>query len=385
MKIVIATTTGFHLRRLATFLAVCASAEVDLRYFSYMPRFRLRQEGIPDDVATSLFASLLPLSALALVRQFPHLRAWATEALFGATDTAIARRLQPCDVFIGLSSMAVRSAEEAKRRYGAKVIIERGSRHVLSQDELVRAGGGKGLSRSWIDRELAGYAAADYVTVLSSHAAASFVERGFPRERLFVNPLGVDLSQFRPTPRPSGPPKLIFVGAWSTRKGVDLLDTAMGRRPEWLLTHVGPLDDVPPSLQPNVSHVGTMRHPELARAFAEHHVLVLPSREDGFGMVLLEGLAAGLPVVATDMTGGPDIRERLENPSMVEICRAGDASSLLTALDAQITREANLAPDRQRLSATDCATFSWDAYGQRYLAFLSTLTSELEVSSETRA
>ncbi|WJH39668.1 hypothetical protein N7E02_23345 [Aliirhizobium terrae] len=196
MRVVIATTTGFHLRRIATELF---ERQIETRYFSYMPRFRLRREGIPDQHSTSLFRPLLPTSFNALNRRLPRLQEKAVEALFARTDDYVARHLPPCDIFIGLSAMAIRCAEAA-RRQGATVIIERGSRHVISQNALLVEGGGAALSRHYMEREMASYAAADYISLLSGHAVQSFVDQGFDRDRLFLNPLGVDLDTFPPRP-----------------------------------------------------------------------------------------------------------------------------------------------------------------------------------------
>lgn len=371
MRVVIATTTGFHLRRMAVHLA--GASDIDLRYISSMPRFRMRRDGIADSVSTSLFLPLLPTSFFALNRRMPHLQARAVEAMLVRTDAHIARHLPPCDIFIGLSGMAVRSAEAARQRYGAHVVIERGSRHVLSQDALIQAGGGKALSPLYIERELASYAAADTISLLSSHAVQSFVDSGFNRERLHLNPLGVDLDAFSPSPRPEGPPRLLFVGQWSRRKGVDLLLQAMARRPDWHLTHAGMATDMPLPALPNVTSVGHCNHGRLAQLMRSHHVLVLPSREDGFGMVLLEALASGLPVVASDMTGAPDIKAAIGDKQQVEIHAAGDAGALLEALERAVAREACGDPERQRLAPHDRQHFGWAAYGDRSLAFLRSL------------
>ncbi|TNJ40969.1 glycosyltransferase [Phaeobacter sp. B1627] len=372
MKVVIGTTTGFHLRRLAVEMN---RAGVDLSYFSSMPRFRLRRDGLAAPWAVSLFPKLLPDSALALARQLPQpIQMRATERMLARVDEALARQMVPADIFIGLSSMAVRSAARA-RELGAKVIIERGSRHVLSQNDILVQGGAKPLSQLYIERELASYDAADIVTVLSSHAAESFLEQGFPREKLFVCPLGVDLKAFMPSPRPTGRLKLLFVGQWSLRKGVDTLVTAVRQRPDWKLTHVGSMADAPFPQGDQFQSLGHRDHGGLAEVMHTHHILVLPSREDGFGMVLLEALAAGRPVVASHMTGGPDIREMITTPDWVELVAPGDANDLLRGLEVMADREATLEGDKNRslLEPADLDRLSWSGYAQRYMDFLGIL------------
>ena len=371
MKTVIATTTRFHLQRLAVELA--ARGE-ELSYLSYTPKFRMRRDGLEANWARSLFMPLLPISAFALMRKLPW-QMQAVEAMLARTDDYLAHCLPPSDIFIGLSSMAVRSAARA-RELGAKVIIERGSRHVLSQNRLVSQDCGKPLSPGYIARELASYEQADIITVLSEHAAESFVEEGYPRERIFICPLGVDFRRFVPTPRPPGALRLLFVGGWSHQKGCDLLVKAVERRKDWHLTHVGMLSGAQfPHNNPRFVSLGHRNHAQLAQVMAEQHILVLPSRQDGFGMVLLEALAAGLPVVASRMTGGPDIRAVLENPEWVEIVEPGDANDLLRGLDNMATREERTQTSglRQRLTERDQNFFSWHGYAGRYLTFLKQL------------
>lgn len=372
MKVSIGTTTGFHLRRLAVELH---ASGVDTRYFSAMPNFRMRRDGLSPDMSESLFWSLVPISALALMRYLPgNFQTRAVQARFRAVDDLLTNRLQPCDVFVGLSAMAVRSARRA-RELGAKVIIERGSRHVLSQQHLLTVEGGCGLNKDYIARELAGYAEADIITVLSAHAADSFVEQGFDRSRVFVCPPGVDLSVFKPTPRPAGATRFLFVGGWSYQKGVDLLIQAIRHRPEWTLTHVGDIVDVDFPDDPQFRSFGHRNHFGLSQVMADHHVLVLPSRQDGFGMVLLEALAAGLPVVASSMTGGPDIRGMIDDKDHVGIARAGDLEDLVLNLETMADRESNTSVDRHRLSPSDREAFGWRNYGMRYRRFLEGLVA----------
>ena len=372
MRIVIATTTGFHLRRLAKELH---DSGLNTRYISYAPRQRLRRDGMGKEWSTSLFVPLLPGSFAAQFRYLPRLQNQAVFSMMKATDDYLADNLPPCDIYIGLSSMAIRSARAAKERFGATVIIERASRHVLSQQQLLQNDKDGGLSSYYIERELESYAEADYISVLSGHARDSFVDRGFDPSRLFCNPLGVDLNQFQPTSRPDGPLKLLFVGAWSYRKGVDLLVAALKQRPDWALTHVGlnSRANMPESSQ--VLHVGHLTHSDLSTLMSKHHILVLPSREDGFGMVLLEGLAAGLPLVASQLTGGPDSRDMISAKHFVGIAKPGDAADLLRVLDEMEKCEAASASDRQRLTPIERESISWKGYGERYRIFLERISA----------
>ncbi|HMK91027.1 MAG TPA: glycosyltransferase family 4 protein [Methylocystis sp.] len=367
MKIVIATTSGFHLRHLARELIALRR---DVTYLTYLPKFRIIHDGIPLERARSYFWRLQPWSTAALFRRLPGLQHQAVERMFELTDRALARDMPPCDVFIGLSAMTVECARAARRKYGAKIVLERGSRHVLSQNELVSGGAGRPLSKTYVDRELAGYEIADYIALPSEHAVESFVERGFDRSRLFKNAYGVDMGVFAPSPRPEGPTRLIYVGAWSFRKGCDVLEAMLAACPDLTLTHVGGRDDLEFPTLANFRSLGHRTHAELREVLGDHRILLLPSREDGFGMVLIEGLASGLAVIGSTKTGAPDLLELIQNKEAVRLVPPADMEALVGAIRNLSDWLRTQPLDRRILSDADKENLSWTAYARRYDDFL---------------
>ena len=370
MKIVIAVTRGFHLRHLARELI---AAGRDVTYLTYLPRFRITRDGIPLARARSYFLSLQPWSGAALMRYPARLVEAATDALFARADEAYARDLPPCDIFIGLSAMTIRSAKVARERFGAKIIIERGSRHVLSQKAILAESGARPLSQNYIDRELAGYALADYIALPSQHAVDSFRERGFADERLFRNPYGVELGVFALSERPPWPLRLVFVGNWGYRKGCDAIARMLADNPDLHVTHVGTRGDLEFPTASNFTSLGHRSHGELARVLRGQHVLLLPSREDGFGMVLLEALAVGLPVIASTKTGGPDLAGMIGERNAVAIVPPADARALTDAVRRMEVWLRSRPANGSILTEADKANLSWAAYAKRYDAFLSTI------------
>jgi glycosyltransferase involved in cell wall biosynthesis len=370
LRIVIATTSGFHLRHLARELVAMGR---DVTYMSYLPVFRIRHDRIPLERARSYFLKLQPWSTAALFRYLPSLQQQAVEAIFKRTDQAFARDLPGCDIFIGQSAMAVESARVARRKYGAKVILERGSRHVLSQDKLLSEGGGSQLSATYIERELAGYEAADYIALPSTHAVASFVEHGFDATRLFKNPYGVDFATFAPSHRPEGPIRALFVGGWSYQKGCDILVAALRCNPDVSVTHVGTRGDLDFPRLRNFKTLGHKTHRKLSEVMARHHILLLPSRQDGFGMVLAEALASGLPVIGSSMTGASDLKELIANKSAIKIVVPADADALVDAIREMTGFVQRQPADRRILTEEDKFNLSWAAYAKRYDAFLHSL------------
>ena len=147
-----------------------------------------------------------------------------------------------------------------------------------------------------------------------------------PSHDVRVIPIGVDPATFPPRPgRDTGPPRVLYVGYLTRAKGVDVLLEAAARlaraRPEIRFLFVG--DDGyrdkrkqaerlrakarELGLSDRAGFEGGKPPEEVARLMRESSVLVLPSRRETFGAVLVEALASGTPVVATRCGGPEDI------------------------------------------------------------------------------
>jgi len=123
--------------------------------------------------------------------------------------------------------------------------------------------------------------------------------------------VGVDLEQWPRVParREGHRPRLLFVGGAFERKGGDLLVETFRRhftgRAELHLVTPAAREGLPPGvhvhrdLQPNEGR--------LARLYAEADIFVLPTHSDFSPFVVLEAMASGLPVVATDVTALPEM------------------------------------------------------------------------------
>ena len=232
-----------------------------------------------------------------------------------------ARHLPEADVVQAWTGYALEPMAAA-RRAGATTIAFRGSAHIRTQVELVReefASFGLQPPRGHdavIERECAEYDAADMVNVISTFARRTFIERGFAPSRLILTPLAVDMPEVtgsvRRTPR-RGPLRVLFLGNVSLRKGVHyLLEATNALGPA--AVNVSLVGGVSPDgevildrLATRGESKGSVPRQKLAAVFKAHDVLVLPSVEDGFGAVICEAMAAGLPVIATENTGAPDV------------------------------------------------------------------------------
>lgn len=362
-RVAIATTGRFHVLDLARELSALG---YDVAFYSYLPKRRCVRFALPAGCHRSVLGLVIPVI---LLRRFGprRWRAKLERLIDRVVDRAIAARLEPTDIFIGMSGICVESAQRA-RDLGAIVIIERASRHVLSQREILeRIAPAESLpSRDVIERESWAYDFADVISVPSRHVEQSFVERGIAPAKLFRNSYGVDIHTFAPTPKPqSTRPTLLFVGTWSLRKGADLLWQACSASEDWELLHVGPVGDLPLPESPRFKHVAPVSQEQLPRYYAAADVFVLPSREDGFGVVLAQALACGLPVVCSDMTGGADLRELLGDVDYITQFRSGDQAELQVAIGRAVGQSSRQSGMRDLLgSARD--SISWQGYGRRY-------------------
>jgi glycosyltransferase involved in cell wall biosynthesis len=148
-------------------------------------------------------------------------------------------------------------------------------------------------------------------------------------------------------------PDIVFAGVVGTRKGVDLLLKAWQSLPnaDWTLHLYGPPDsDFPlPQDIPGVVAHGEVAPAAVQNALASASIAVLPSREEAFPMFLVEAMAHGCAIVATDVGG---VRELLGDAgALVPADDAGALGEALTRLISEPGRRAELSAAAGRRAA----------------------------------
>jgi glycosyltransferase involved in cell wall biosynthesis len=271
-------------------------------------------------------------------------------------------------------------SEELLRRGGPgarRTILMRGSAHIDEQDELLRdeeARTGTPLDRpgDWIlARERREYDLVDRVLVLSTFAQKSFERHGFQADKIDVVPLGVDVRAFRPEPAAidarcarlaSGAPlRVLYVGTVGFRKGwwdlAHAMTTMAQDRVEFRI--VGPILEearaLAAALGPHVTLVGKVPQAQLPAIYREADVFVFPTIEDGYGMVLAQARAAGLPIVTTRHGAGEDLVSPDRNGWFVPIRDAGAIVDRLRWCGAHRERLAEMS----RAIYSDLSTRTW--------------------------
>jgi glycosyltransferase involved in cell wall biosynthesis len=220
------------------------------------------------------------------------------------------------------------------------------------------------LLESWASEQVERSDQAGAVFTMSSWFGKFLVGRGVARER--VVPVGAGMNNpptaYRdPRREPTG--RVLFAGTDFWVKGGDLVVEAVRRLNEdgdrpIRLTVVGPLkwpmEGDPPDF---VDFEGRLTPSQMSGFYARHDVLAMPSRFEGFGIVLAEALAAGLPCVARRAFAMPEIVEDGQTGTLVE---SGDPDELAAGLDGLLIDQdvfERVAAARPGL----LARYSWDA------------------------
>lgn len=153
---------------------------------------------------------------------------------------------------------------------------------------------------------------ADHIFVASSITRKSLLDVGVEPTKISVIPYGSPIDYFHPKPKKDKIFRALFVGRVGPRKGVHYLLKAWQelQLPDAELLLVGN-NEFPAKWLPQDSdtfrYVPSVPHAALNEYYSAANILVFPSLVEGFGLVLLEAMACGIPVITTPNTAGPDI------------------------------------------------------------------------------
>jgi glycosyltransferase involved in cell wall biosynthesis len=180
------------------------------------------------------------------------------------------------------------------------------------------------------------YQLADRIRVSSEWARRSLIEGGVAKRKVFVVPQSIDVSRFAPSTigAATGPLRVVFVGSISLGKGFQYLLRAMSRLGghHFALTMIGATGDpwshrLLRRLRAGLEVVHAAGDP--LSAYQRGELFVLPTLHDGFGLVVAEAMACGLPVITTEACGAA---EWIDEGSGWVVPR-GDEDALADALE----------------------------------------------------
>jgi glycosyltransferase involved in cell wall biosynthesis len=225
--------------------------------------------------------------------------------------------------------------------------------------------------------------AARVCCVSESTARDAMTILGIPRERIAVTPLGVD-PWFSPRAEEDRapvlerlgvrPPYVLFVGLAQPRKNLETIATVFGRlaarkddltlviagddgypegRLHALLEQTGAVD--------RVKRTGYVSEAELPALYSAAGLLLFPSRDEGFGLPVLEAMACGCPVVASDRGALPEV------VGDGGLCFPPDAFDAIEEAAARLLEDEGARMDQIARGRLRAAQFSWARTAQATL------------------
>jgi glycosyltransferase involved in cell wall biosynthesis len=344
------------------------------RLYTTYPKFEVVKYGIPRARVTSWPA--VELAFRTYMALPPGLRGTnrSLARFVELHDLLVSRHLSAdVSLFHGWSQASERSMSRAKQ-LGALATLQRGSAHIEYQRDIleeeydIQGLKGELPHRNIVAREMREYDIADYVFVPSEFARQTFLAKGFPQQKLVRVPLGVSLTDFYPTGNQDGVFRVIYAGTMSLRKGVHYLlqafaELALPNAELWLVgTMLPEMRGFFHKYDGVFRYFGKVPQAQLRELYGRCSVFALCSIEDGFGVVLTQAMACGLPAICTTNSGGPDVLED------------GQEGYAIPIRDVQTLKERALFlyhnPDAaaemgRRARARALSALSWEDYGRQ--------------------
>ena len=312
---------------------------------------------------------------------------WITELeniliyIFSSTNILFKRG---ATIHIGWSSSSYQLFKRLRKKQENILILERGSAHQSFQNEILFEE--HNLFKNTFDfnfeatrNELIEYEISDYIVVPSNFVKKTFLEKGINPEKIFVNPYGVNLADFKRVEIKKDKFRIIFAGLASIQKGFHYLIEAMELLKNYNieLWHVGDISNEIKNfdyIKPNIRYLGSKPQNELFKYYNNCDIFVLPSIQDGFGMVILQAMACGLPVICSTNTGIENVLTKNGEEGFIIPIR--DPNAIVErVLELYNDKELRTKMGHKALKKVQNG-FSWDDYGSRYIDFLKKISNE---------
>lgn len=351
---------------------------------SFPMRYGIKDENVSAKIMLGLLAHGIPRleSRLKLSRR-DYLHEFISNYAGRTFASSIGKN---SNVVIAMSSFALEGIHKSKK-LGIKSIVDHASLDLTAQIKFVEKEAlvhGMNINDvhstipEWvIKKERREFNEADHVFCVSQLAKDTLVSNGVSEDKIFINHLGVDLKRFRNVKRNKRKSiKLGFVGQVTLAKGILTLLSSMAllndKNIELLI--VGQrypnkyLDEKIDLLTAgNVRFLGVLDQKDLEKFYNEIDIFVMPSAADGFGLVVTQALACGVPVIVSNQCGSSEV---VNAGHSGEIFKSGDPvdlsnniTKIISDLDSYIVNAS-----RWRRESED--KFTWQAYGNRLVKFL---------------
>lgn len=287
-------------------------------------------------------------------------------------DAWAARRLPEDIQAVVCYENAALDTFRAARDQGATTILDAASVHYAWQDASYEPVEPDDVHEKINARKKQEIQYADHILTVSKLARESYLDAGVSPGCVTSVPMGADLSSFTPDEDPtadgSEPFTFIFAGHASRRKGVDVLLRASEQLSREGLSHRlqfagGRNESLFETTEAPVDLLSYLNRPNLAEAFRQADCLVIPSRHDSFGRVVVEAMATGTPALVSEHVGAKEVINEGRNGWIVP---AEDTEALTEQMRWCVKNR------KQTVSMHDAAVksarqYSWEAYRDRVL------------------
>jgi len=254
---------------------------------------------------------------------FPFLFSYITQLLHQRFGLFIKKNVVDADIYLILSSFALESIHEIRKKSNALIIIEHASFHQQEDRDLVildaiywNVKPSSDLSPKWvIEKENQEFALADYVLVPSKAVKKSLIKHGVLEHKILTNAYGVDLVEFYPYNVAKNKFRVIQVGQISQRKGIFTTIKAFinANVTNSELVFIGSLDVDIREIKKFAGHrfkdiyfKKAINQNKLIYEYGVSSVMVMSSVSDGFGLVVPQALACGVPVLVSENVGSSE-------------------------------------------------------------------------------
>ena len=277
---------------------------------------------------------------------------------------------------ISMSGLAAKTGKIVNAR-GNFFIVNRSSHHILGQAELLKQEylkwnwDGELPSKLVIERELDEYENAFKIVVPSQLTKNTFLERGFSDEKVIVNRFPVtETENLKNTKHRTG---ILFVGHVSLQKGFPTLVKAFNSISDSsIVLHVAGVYSVKflkhltyMGLDLSKIHFyGPLNKQNLVKLYSSCEMFVLPSIQDGWGMVVNEALSYGCIPIVSDGAGASEI---IVNGVNGFTFKAGNDRELLNCINQVSESKGTLSKSLTKLANKSSEQFNWDHFASLYL------------------
>lgn len=296
--------------------------------------------------------------------------------------TAVARLpWKNVDVFYGFSSACLEAFQVA-RQHGVVCVLDCETAPAAVEHNLVRQA--ENCYAEWLPRPapstvpgLAEYARrqhdeaslADLILCPSSFASNLVTNSGINPDRVLTLPFAMQDHFSCQKESHTGPLRVLFAGNDAIRKGLPVLVEALRQLPEgeveargagsWQISSFGWQQ-----CHQTLTAMGPVPRPEMLALYRWADVFVLPTFSDTMGVVILEAMACGVPVITTSESGGPDIIRSGFDGFILPQNTAADVTKCLL----ELSRNRELLAVLARNAAATSKRFGIVQYAERLVA-----------------